>query len=187
MDRGLREHAFPVLRDHGFTSLCAVITDYAGRLNRWDVPLGGIRFAHLAWRDIEAWSTRGVSFVSHTATHPRLTWLADREVREELSRSRGALERALRGPCTAIAWPFGASGARERALAREEGYVAALGIGGRWRGDPFAIPCVPVYPWSGAAPGAGALAPLERALGTVASRCSVGTSVLRSFARAREG
>ena len=48
--RGLREHAFPVLEAHGFGAVCSVITDYAGRLNRWDVAYGGRRFAHLAWQ-----------------------------------------------------------------------------------------------------------------------------------------
>ena len=42
--RGLRDHAFPVLRDAGFRAACFVITDYAGRLNRWDVAYGGRRF-----------------------------------------------------------------------------------------------------------------------------------------------
>src|SRR6202011_4535189 len=49
--RGLRDFAFPVLRAHGYTGICSVITDYAGRLNRWDVAYGRRRFAHLAWRD----------------------------------------------------------------------------------------------------------------------------------------
>ena len=57
--RGLRDYAFPALADAGFTAACAVITEYAGRLNRWDVAIGGRRFAHLAWRDIERWAARG--------------------------------------------------------------------------------------------------------------------------------
>ena len=64
--RGLRDHAFPVLRDAGFGAVCFVITDYAGRLNRWDVAYGGRRFAHLAWRDMERWSTRVASRSSLT-------------------------------------------------------------------------------------------------------------------------
>ena len=41
--RGLRDHAFPVLEALGFPALCFAITDYAGRLNRWDVAYGGRR------------------------------------------------------------------------------------------------------------------------------------------------
>src|SRR5579871_5360579 len=86
--RGLRAHAFPLLDSLGFPCTCAVITDYAGKLNRWDVVLGGRAFAHLGWRDIERWAGRGVTFVSHTATHPRLPWLSAPAVASELARSR---------------------------------------------------------------------------------------------------
>ncbi|MGH7664591.1 MAG: polysaccharide deacetylase family protein, partial [Gemmatimonadaceae bacterium] len=72
--RGLRDHAFPVLADHGMTATCFVITGYAGALNRWDVAYGGRRFAHLAWRDMRRWQNRGIDFASHTVSHPRLTW-----------------------------------------------------------------------------------------------------------------
>ena len=34
--RALRTHAFPVLESLGFTAICSVITDYAGKLNRWE-------------------------------------------------------------------------------------------------------------------------------------------------------
>ncbi len=62
--RGLRDHAFPVLADVGFTATCFVITDYAGKLNRWDVAYGGRRFAHLAWRDMRRWQARGIDMTS---------------------------------------------------------------------------------------------------------------------------
>ena len=93
--RGLRDYAFPVLGRHGFRATCFVITDYAGRLNRWDVAYGGRRFAHLAWRDMRAWQGRGIEFASHTATHPRLTRCSSEQVRGELVRSRIAIEREL--------------------------------------------------------------------------------------------
>ena len=115
--RGLREHAFPVLRDAGFPATCFVITDYAGRLNRWDVAYGGRRFAHLAWRDMERWLPHGIGFESHTATHPRLSWLPDAELDAELVRSRRAIERALGVVPTAIAYPFGAATLRVREAA----------------------------------------------------------------------
>src|SRR5690349_1115500 len=105
--RGLRDYAFPVLRDAGFSAACFVITDFAGRLNRWDVAYGGRRFAHLTWRDIDRWHAHGVDFGSHTATHPRLRWVDDRQLHDELHRSRQALGSALGEPVGAIAYPFG--------------------------------------------------------------------------------
>ncbi len=175
--RGLRAHAFPVLEEIGFTATCFVITDFAGRLNRWDVAYGGRRFAHLAWRDMRRWQERGIEFASHTATHPRLTWLPAADVARELAESRRAIACALDSVPWAISYPFGAAGDRERAIARESGYTAGFDLAGRWKGDPMAITRRPVYMWAPPTPGVGALAPLEFIGAIGANRCAVGTTV----------
>ena len=177
--RGLRDHAFPVLRDVGFSATCFVITEYAGRLNRWDVAYGGRRFAHLAWRDMRRWQGRGIDFASHTATHPRLTWLADDVVEREMALSRHALASALDVVPWAISYPFGAAGERERRIALASGYTAGFGLAGRWRGDAMAIPRRPVYAWAPPRPGVGILAPLEWLGAVAATRCAVGTTLIQ--------
>jgi peptidoglycan/xylan/chitin deacetylase (PgdA/CDA1 family) len=176
--RGLRDHAFPVLEGVGFSGVCAIITDFAGRLNRWDVAYGGRRFAHLAWRDVRRWQGRGIEFVSHTATHPRLTWLPDAAVAGELARSRAALDGAQ-----TISYPFGAAGARERRLAREAGYTLGLTLATPWTGDALAVPRLPVYCWSLPTPGLGPLGRMEWLVAAAANRCAVGTTIIRSIGR----
>jgi peptidoglycan/xylan/chitin deacetylase (PgdA/CDA1 family) len=185
--RGLREHAFPVLRDAGFHATCFVITDYAGRLNRWDVAYGGRRFAHLAWRDMERWSAHGISFESHTATHPRLSWLDEHRIADELVRSRTALVVALGTRPIAVAYPFGAVNDVVVGAAARAGYTLGFGVGGRWRGDALRIPRVAVHCWSPRLPGVGSLGVVERALSTMAGRCSVGTALWRGLTRAAAG
>jgi peptidoglycan/xylan/chitin deacetylase (PgdA/CDA1 family) len=177
--RALREHAFPVLEAHGFTATCFVITAYAGRLNRWDVAYGGRRFAHLAWRDMWRWQSRGITFASHTMTHPRLTWISDADAARELEQSRVDLERALDAAPRAVSYPFGASAAREHALARDVGYHVGFTLSGCWNGDAMAIPRLPVYMWSPPRPGCGPLARLERFAASVANRASIGTALWR--------
>jgi peptidoglycan/xylan/chitin deacetylase (PgdA/CDA1 family) len=177
--RALREHAFPVLEAHGFSATCFVITAYAGRLNRWDVAYGGRRFAHLAWRDMRRWQARGIAFASHTATHPRLTWLTDSAVAGELRDSREHITRALDAEPRAVSYPFGASGAREHALAQETGYDAGFTLSASWNGDPMATPRLPVYVWSPPVPGLGVLRHFERATATMANRASVGTALIQ--------
>jgi peptidoglycan/xylan/chitin deacetylase (PgdA/CDA1 family) len=176
--RGLREHAFPVLADHGFTAITFVITDFAGRLNRWDVAYGRRRFAHLGWRDMRRWQERGFEFASHTATHPRLTWLDGPSVARELDRSRRALAEALDVDCRSVSYPFGAQGARERRVASDAGYTLGFTLARRWHGDPLAVPRHPVYVWSPPKPGLGPLASIERIAAGAANRCAVGTSLL---------
>lgn len=176
--RGLRDNAFPLLEEHGFHAICFVITEYAGRLNRWDVAYGGRRFAHLAWRDMRRWQGRGIDFASHTATHPRLTWIGDRELTEELSSSRAALARALDIDATALSYPFGACTQRERDRAAREGYDVAFTLVRRWAGDAMLVPRTPVYPWAPPLPAVGTLAPLERLVAALANRCAIGTTLL---------
>jgi len=179
--RALRDHAFPVLAAHGFTATCFVVTAYAGKLNRWDVAYGGRRFAHLSWRDMRRWQSRGIAFASHTATHPRLTWLPDAAVSRELAQSRADLLAALDVDCYALSWPFGAHAQRERVIAQREGYDLGLTIGlaQPWTGDLFAVPRHPVYMWSAPMPGVGHFRRVEAVAGTIANRCAIGTSIIR--------
>ncbi len=170
--RGLRDYAFPALAGVGFTAACAVITDYAGRLNRWDVAIGSRRFAHLAWRDIGRWHGRGIEFISHTATHPRLSWLNAGQAASELTRSRTTLEMVLGAPVLAVAYPYGAAGPRERELARAAGYRIGFAVLSRWRGDALAVPRTPVYPWSAAPPVVGRWGMLERSAAQIVRRGS---------------
>lgn len=184
--RGLRDHAFPVLRDVGFPATCFVITDYAGRLNRWDVAYGGRRFAHLAWRDIDVWSGRGIAFGSHSATHPRLSWVDDAQLADELVRSRCDLAAALGMAPAAIAYPFGSVTDRVTRAAVDAGYTIGFGIGARWIGDPMRIPRATIHCWSSRRPAVGPFGGIERLVSEAASRCSVGTSLWR-WARMRRG
>ena len=185
--RGLRDYAFPVLRDVGFSAVCFVITDFAGRLNRWDVAYGGRRFAHLAWRDIERWSALGITFESHTATHPRLSWVDDARLVDELRRSRRSLEAALGTAPRAVSYPFGAVDSRVTAVAAQSGYSLGFALGGRWRGDALRVPRNAVHCWSPTLPVVGRLGQLERAVSAAASRCSVGTSLWQRSVLDQEG
>jgi peptidoglycan/xylan/chitin deacetylase (PgdA/CDA1 family) len=153
------------------------VTDYAGRLNRWDVAYGGRRFAHLAWRDMARWHPDGIAFESHTASHPRLPWVDAGRLGEELHRSRHAIADALGTEPTAIAYPFGAATTRETAAAARAGYRIGFALGGRWDGDPLRIPRHAVHCWSPTLPGVGLLSPVERLASAAAARCAVGTSV----------
>jgi peptidoglycan/xylan/chitin deacetylase (PgdA/CDA1 family) len=175
--RGLRDHAFPVLRDLAFGAACFVITDYAGRLNRWDVAYGGRRFAHLTWRDIDTWSAHSIGFGSHTATHARLPWLDDGQLVDELRRSREAIREALGVTPSAIAYPFGAVNRRVAAAAAQCGYSIGFAIGGRWQGDIMSVPRAAVHCWSPRVPAVGPYGALEQWASRLACRCSLGTTI----------
>ena len=155
-----------------------MITDYAGKLNRWDVAYGGRRFAHLAWRDMRAWQGREIEFASHTATHPRLTRLSELGVHEELDRSRRHIAGALGVDTAAVSYPFGAAGGREERIAREAGYEGGFGIARAWRGSAMNIARAPVHLWAPMMPAVGLLRAPERIAGLVANQCAMGTTLM---------
>jgi peptidoglycan/xylan/chitin deacetylase (PgdA/CDA1 family) len=179
----LAQHAYPVLADLGFTATTFLITDFVGGTNRWDVPYALRRLPHLDWPTIERWRARRFDFQSHTARHPRLTWLRDAHVMDELERSRHELMRRLGADAgRGIAYPFGAVDERVAALAAAAGYE--LGFGGP-NGDERALRLgrTPVYVWDrGALPLGlrhGVMGRVGRGVAALANRCAVGTSAMK--------
>jgi peptidoglycan/xylan/chitin deacetylase (PgdA/CDA1 family) len=187
----LAKHAYPMLADLGFTATTFLVADYVGKVNTWDVRYTWPRLVHLDWDAVEHWYARGFDFGSHTATHPRLTWLDDTRVGDELCRSRETLKARLGASATrAVAYPFGASDERVERLAHAAGYELGFGAGRRGKpgggnGTPMNLSRIPVYMWDvGSVPfalrddGVGAVA---RLLARAANRCAVGTSIMRGL------
>jgi peptidoglycan/xylan/chitin deacetylase (PgdA/CDA1 family) len=183
----LAQHVYPVLADVGFTATTFLITDYVGRANTWDVRYTWRRLAHLGWDSIGQWQERGFGFASHTASHPRLTWLPDAEAAAELERSRETLRHRLGSQAArAVAYPFGARDERIERLARAAGYELGFGgVRGGGNGSPLALARLPVYLWDvGGVPFGlreGLAGALGRFIADVANRCAVGTTVMKGL------
>jgi peptidoglycan/xylan/chitin deacetylase (PgdA/CDA1 family) len=189
----LAEHVYPILADIGFTATTFLITDYVGRLNTWDVRYTWRRLAHLDWDTIGRWQARGFDFASHTASHPRLTWLSDGRAAGELERSRETLRHRLGRAPLAVAYPFGARDERIDRLARAAGYeLGFAGVRGAGNGSPLNLPRVPVYVWDAARVPFGlredGLGWVGKTVAHAANRCAVGTSwMLRLTGRGETG
>jgi peptidoglycan/xylan/chitin deacetylase (PgdA/CDA1 family) len=78
------------------------------------------------WPAVEVMSRHGMSFGSHTHTHPILTQLSDTEVSEELSVSLRALSRPTINAIPVLSYPNGSCNSRIAAIARQCGYQAAV-------------------------------------------------------------
>jgi len=185
----LADHVYPVLAELGFTATTFLITDHVGGTNSWDVRYTWRRLRHVDWNTVDQWRARGQEFASHTGSHERLTWLSEPRVADELERSRETLLRRLGDAAArAVAYPYGAAGAREQRLAEAAGYTLGFGgVRGGGSGSVFCLPRVPVYTWDvGSVPvglrddGLGALG---RLLAHLANRCAVGTSWILKLRR----
>ena len=101
----------------------------------------------LRWREIQEMSRAGISFGSHTRTHPDLRKLSIQQAEEELASSKKAIADATGRPVDTLAYPYGAYDAAVRNLARQHFRLACsthLGFVKR-DSDLFALERIEMY------------------------------------------
>jgi peptidoglycan/xylan/chitin deacetylase (PgdA/CDA1 family) len=87
------------------------------------------RYAFLNWEEVKAMARAGITFGSHTHTHPILTPLSEQEVNFEVARSRRLIGEQLGTECRFFSYPNGTQvdfGSREEKLLKKVGYHAAV-------------------------------------------------------------
>ncbi len=115
------EHAWPVLRRHGFSATMFTPSSWVGRSPAWFDSDAGLTI--MSWEMMRGLAREGCEFGSHSATHRHLTALPVADLVEEMSGSRKALEDSLGAAVETIAYPFGDNDAMVRAAARSAGFV----------------------------------------------------------------
>lgn len=126
--RGVRDHALPVLETMGWPFTVFLVSDLIGQQDYWTKTSNPSGLTHplLNADEIRDMQTRGVTFHSHTRSHPSLPTLDDEELTDQLSGSRAALEELLGHEITFLAYPFGHVDERVEAATRAAGYRAAF-------------------------------------------------------------
>ncbi len=145
-------HAFPVLARYGFTATVFLPTGYIANERR--------RFNDrdcLTWQEVREMDLAGVTFGSHTVTHPQLRSLkADEEVERELRWSKATIEDELGHAVDSFSYPFAFPETDRyftrnlRDLLEEQGYRNGVStiIGTAGAGDDeFFLPRLPVNSW----------------------------------------
>lgn len=136
--------AFPLLETRDMTATVFPVVGYAGRENGWDVHIGGRRFRHLSWDQMQTLRDAGWEIGSHTLNHPDLTRLPDRQIRYELEASRRLIHQKLGVTVDGLSCPFGQYTPRIAHLAAQAGYTAAVVV--RNRRAPYRINGVVTLP-----------------------------------------
>ncbi len=105
---------FPLLKKYNMKATIFVVTDMIGT------------DGHLTAEQIKEMSESGlVRFGSHTASHKKLDSLSEYEIRNELTRSKEALEEVTGSPVTVLAYPNGIYTEKVEQIATSVGYKLA--------------------------------------------------------------
>jgi peptidoglycan/xylan/chitin deacetylase (PgdA/CDA1 family) len=99
------------------------------------------------WEQVQDLQQQGITFGSHTLTHPILTQIPAEAARNELIESRQRIEKALGAPCRMFAYPNGNNNEEVRECAAAAGYsVAFTTEPGCWTraSEPLRVPRINV-------------------------------------------
>jgi peptidoglycan/xylan/chitin deacetylase (PgdA/CDA1 family) len=136
------ERAIDTLKPFRLDAINETLEELDELAGKSSMPLGR---AFLSWREAEEMFSSGlITFGSHTASHPILTTLTEREVERELSTSRDALlaRRVVEPGFLPFCFPNGTFSSRVSELVRGAGYHLAVTTQRGWNGpgaDPYAL------------------------------------------------
>ena len=92
--------AFPVLQNYDYTATVFLPTGFINNKNN----LKGK--THLNWNEILELSNNGITFGSHTVTHPQLKLLKNEDIELEIRQSKEVIEDNLGKPVESFSYPF---------------------------------------------------------------------------------
>ena len=144
-------HAYPLLREHGFTANVFVVT---GLLKTYRTQFNGKDCLTLS--EVRELHSQGVNIGSHSVSHPELKQMRREEVESELSVSKQTLEDALGAPVKSFSYPFAFPEADHRfvdtltSLLEKCGYENGVStiLGTAQPGhNRFCLPRLPINSW----------------------------------------
>jgi peptidoglycan/xylan/chitin deacetylase (PgdA/CDA1 family) len=103
-DDGFRDfytHASPILQKYGFTATMFLTTSF--------ISNHGKRFKEkpcLSWNEVRELHQKGISFGSHTITHPQLKILPREHVQREVKESKDIIENELGSAIESFSYPY---------------------------------------------------------------------------------
>jgi peptidoglycan/xylan/chitin deacetylase (PgdA/CDA1 family) len=108
-------YAYPILKKYGYSATLFISTKYVSMLEQM-----------MNWDQLRELASHGFSIQSHTATHPALEELEDKDIFYELSESKKIIESEIGKDVKYLSLPFGSYKRNVTRIAREVGYAGVL-------------------------------------------------------------
>jgi peptidoglycan/xylan/chitin deacetylase (PgdA/CDA1 family) len=118
-------HALPVLKRHGFSSTCYVVSQRVGKTNEWDLHKGIAQSPLMDAVQLRQWVDGGQEVGAHTRHHADLTQIGAVMARDEIFKSKEELEEVIGQPVTQFCYPYGTFSDEHAELVREAGFSCA--------------------------------------------------------------
>ena len=123
------KNAFPILKKHNIPATVFLTTGFigTGEIPRWDKGYyKAQKDLMLSWEQVREMSDSGISFGSHTLSHPFLTRIPRKQAQKEIRLSKDIIEQQTRKPVTTFSYPSGNFDSEIKGIVREAGYSAAV-------------------------------------------------------------
>lgn len=118
-------NALPVLKRHGFSSTCYVVSQQLGKTNEWDRQAGVAQTPLMNASQLRQWLAAGQEIGAHTRHHVRLTQADASTCGDEISLCKSELEAAINSPVQHFCYPYGDYTPAHAAMVRAAGFESA--------------------------------------------------------------
>lgn len=119
------DHALPVLKRHGFSSTCYVVSQRLGKTNDWDSAQGVQQTPLMTAAQLRAWIAGGQEVGAHTRHHVHLSELDEATCRDEIGACRTELEDLCGTSVRHFCYPYGDFRSEQAELVRMLGFESA--------------------------------------------------------------
>jgi len=140
-------NALPVLKRHGFSSTCYIVSQRIGRTNEWDRGAGIAQTPLMDVAQLRQWLAGGQELGAHTRHHVHLPQLDAANCIDEIARCKTELETLTDAPVRHFCYPYGEFMPEHSAMVSMAGFHSATTTQrGRCRSgdDLMQLPRVPV-------------------------------------------
>lgn len=120
------QHAWPVLRTHGFPATVFAVSDRLGASADWLTSPSAGNDRLMSATTLRTLADDGLDVGAHAATHPRLSRLDPRQRDTEIADARKRLQDVLGQPVDHFAYPYGDYDADVRERVAAAGFTSAL-------------------------------------------------------------